>query len=308
MRILSFTLGLWVSSLLTAAAQLSVEVVADQDQYLRDESIPIKVRITNRSGQPLTLGTDTEWLVFSVDCVDRPTVARTGEPDILGEFTVESSQVGTRTVDLSSCFDFSQPGRYSITATVRIKKWNDQMSSRPKMVEVVRGTRIWEQEFGVPVEGSAPETRKFVLQQAHYLKRLELYARISDAADQRVFRVFPLGVLVSFSKPEAQVDRSSHLHVLFQTGARAFAYYVIDPDGQVTVRQTHDYAGSRPVLRVGDKGTIYVAGGARRQTVGDVPAAAAPGISLTNRPVSVPEVPATNAPPKKSKDAKSKSK
>jgi len=308
MRIRLLTLGLWLVSLLTASAQLSVEIVVDQEQFLRDESLPVKVRITNRSGQPLTFGLDSDWLVLNVDSLDRATVVQLEEPKVTGEFTVESAQTATRTVDLMSAFDFSQPGRYAITATVRVKQWKDEVSSRPKKIEIIRGNRIWEQEFGVPAAGGAPEPRKFTLQQAHYLKRLELYARITDLTEERVFRVFPLGVLVSFSRPEAQVDRASRLHVLFQTGARAFAYYIINPDGDVVVRQTHDYAGSRPVLKVSDDGKIFVWGGARRQTVADIPPSPAPGISLTNNSLILPEAPPANAPPKKSKDAKPKSK
>jgi hypothetical protein len=62
------------------------------------------------------------------------------------------------------------------------------------------------------------------------------------------------------------------------------------------------------VLKAGDDGKIFVWGGARRQTSADIPPSAAPGISLTNYPVAAPDSAPTNAPPKKSKDAKPKSK
>jgi hypothetical protein len=109
------------------------------------------------------------------------------------------------------------------------------------------------------------------LQQASYLKQLKLYLRLTDDTENKVFRVFPLGTLVSFSRPEAQIDKESKLHVLFQTGARSFIYSVVSPDGILLVRQTHDYTQTRPILKNGDDGRIHVSGGMRRPTSRDLP-------------------------------------
>lgn len=287
MRILPLTVFLFATAILSATAQLNVEIVVDQDQFLRDESVPVKVRVTNRSGQPLRLGVDNEWLGFSVESQDNSAVTKTAEPQVKGEFLLDSAHVATRLVDLAPCYDFSQPGRYIVTATVRIKDWSIEAASRPRHIEIVRGTKLWEQEFGVPAASGAPETRRYVLQQANYHKQLKLYLRVADLSDNKVFRVFPLGPLVSFSQPEAQLDRSSELNVLFQTGARSFLFYVIRPDGVVAIRQTYDYTSSRPTLRSNDEGRIYVAGGARRLTQNDVPPSIPTNAAMTT--VSAPD-------------------
>ena len=243
MRILPLTVLLIVTTAVPAVAQLAVEVVVDQEQFLRDESVPVKVRVTNRSGQTLRLGMDNDWLGFTVDGVDSGSVTRLAEVPVKGEFILESAHVATRTVDLAPCFDLSQPGRYNVTATVRVKEWGTETSGKPQRIEVVRGTKVWEQEFGVPAVSGAPETRRYILQQANYQNRLMLYLRLADLEDNKVFRVAPLGPLVSFRRPEAQVDRNSELNVLFQTGARSFLFFVIRPDGGVAIRQAYDYAG-----------------------------------------------------------------
>ncbi len=275
---------LFAAAILPATGQLAVEVVVDRDQFLRDESLPVKVRVTNRSGQPLRLGADNEWLSFSVEGPETGTVFKTAEVPVKGEFTLESAQVATRQVDLSPCYDLSQPGRYTITATVRIKEWGNETASRPRRIEIVRGTKLWEQEFGVPTESGLPETRRYILQQANYQKQLKLYLRLTDLSDNKVFRVFPLGSLVSFSQPEAQLDRGSELSTLFQTGARSFLFYVIRPDGEVVIRQTYDYTTTRPTLRANDEGRIYVAGGIRRLTSNDIPTSTPANTSLTPAP------------------------
>ena len=291
MRTLPLTVLLLAAAILPATAQLVVEVVVDRDQFLRNESLPVKVRVTNRSGQPLRLGADNEWLSFAVEGHDTGTVTKTAEVPVKGEFTLESSQVATRLVDLSPCYDLSQPGRYTITATVRIKEWNDETTSRPRRIEIVRGTKLWEQEFGVPTESGFPETRRFMLQQANYQKQLKLYLRVADLSDNKVFRVFPLGSLVSFSQPEALLDRSSELNTLFQTGARSFLFYVIRPDGEIAIRQTYDYTATRPTLRSNDEGRIYISGGVRRLTPNDIPTSIPVSAAVT----PVPN-PGTNAP------------
>lgn len=288
MRILPLTVLIFASAILAATAQLSVEIVADQDQFLRDESVSLKVRVTNRSGQTLRLGTDNEWLSFSMEAQEGGAVTKLGEVPVRGEFTLESAHVVTRQVDLAPSFDLSEPGRYLVTATVRIKEWNNEVSSKSRRVEIVRGTKIWEQEFGVPGATGQPEMRRYILQQANYQKQLKLFLRLADLSDQKVFRIYPLGSMVSFSQPEAQLNGQNQLYVLFQTGARSFSFYLIQPDGDVLLRQTYDYTATRPTLRSNDEGRIYIAGGVRRITLNDIP----PPQPMTNAPVA--SVAATN--------------
>jgi hypothetical protein len=156
-------------------------------------------------------------------------LSRLSEVPVKGEFALESAEMATRLVDLMPHFEFGQPGRYQVTATVRIAAWNAETTSKAKNFEIVRGTKLWEQEFGLPAESGAPEVRKYALQQANYRKQLQLYVRLTDSNENRVFGMLPLGPLVSFSRPEAQIDKTSHFHVLFQTGARSFVYTMLDP-------------------------------------------------------------------------------
>lgn len=289
MRILPLTVALLLGATLLSTAQVTVEVVVEQAQFLRDEPLAVKVRVTNRSGRTLQLGQDNEWIAFAIESLDGAVVSKLAEPQVSGSFALESAQVATRLVDLMPCFDLSQPGRYTVAATVKIKEWDDEVAGKPKPFEIIRGTRLWEQAFGLPASGGGPpEVRKYVLQQASYRKELRLYLRLTDADEQRVFRVFPLAPMVSFSQPEAQVDKASYLHVLCQTGARSFLFYVINPDGEVILRQTHDYAATRPVLRSTDEGRIIVAGGARRVTAADVPAPLTEGGTVSTNLSKVP--------------------
>jgi len=272
----------WVS------AQVGVELVLDQDQFLPGESLTVGVRITNFSGQTLHFGKDNDWLRFTIEGRDGYIVPTTDDVPVQGEFDVESSTVATRRVDVAPHFTLTKPGRYLVTATVKLKQWDKESISKPKGFDIIAGTTLWEQDFGLPNptgDNKAPEIRKYALQQAIHLKQMKLYARVTDQAGSRVFRVFPIGLLISFSKPECQIDKASNLHVLYQTGAKSFNYSVINADGKLLVRQTYDYSDTRPVLRVDAERRIYIGGGARRLANDDLPSTA----DASNNDVNTPK-------------------
>lgn len=276
MKIKGVILGLVLMAWLPARAQVTVEVTMEQEQFLAGEGLPTAVRITNRSGQTLRFGNEPDWLVFSIESSDGFVVVKTSEVPVLGEFAVESSQMATRRVDLAPHFVLSRTGRYKVTATVRVKEWDTLLNSAPRPFDIIHGGRLWAQEFGVPlapgITNEAPEVRKYILQQANYLRtQLRLYLRLTDASESRLIKVFPIGPMVSFSRPEPQLDRFSNLHLLFQDGARSFNYTVVNPDGEVVLRQTYEYLNTRPRLQTDDSGKFLVAGGVRRPAPTDLP-------------------------------------
>ena len=286
MKKIGFWLGLVMAGLMSASAQVSVEVVQDQDQFLSGEAILTAVRITNHSGQALELGTDDDWLNFSLETRGTGVVARRGDVPVLGAFTLESSKVATKWVNLTPYFAVGRPGRYSITATVRVKGWNRAFTSQPKKFDIVDGAKLWEQEVGVPGSGgatNAPEVRKYILQEANYLRtQLRLYLSITDASGARVYTVFSIGPMVSFGRPEPQVDKFSNLHLLFQERAHSFDYFVFNPQGGELVHEIYDYVDTRPRLQPDYDGKIIVKGGVLRQKPSE--ATAPPPPTETNAP------------------------
>jgi hypothetical protein len=87
---------------------------------------------------------------------------------------------------------------------------------------------------------------------------------VSDQSESQVFKVTTLGQMVSFSDPDAKVDRTSQLHVLWQAGAQVFNYALINANGEVVRQEVYNNAGSRPRLVVNEQGEVAVAGGTRR--------------------------------------------
>lgn len=247
--------------------QVKVSVILDQEQFLPGEAVPIKVRIINYSGQTLVFGDDNDWLRLSVQAADSFIVSHKGDVPVTGSFVLPASKMATKPLDIGPYFELTRPGRYSVTATVVIKEWSQNLTSAPASFDVISGTKLWERAFGVPSSGQtdgSPEVRKYLLQQANYVRsQIRLYARVTDAQEERTFRVVSIGPMVSFSRPKAMVDGDSNLHVLYQSGPRVATYCELNPDGDVLAYEKREYAGSRPRLSSEEDGTITVVGGVR---------------------------------------------
>jgi len=251
-------------------AQVTVDVVVERDQFLAGEPVTIGVRVTNFSGQTLRLGVQPDWLRLTVEGEQGYVVEKYSEPPVVEAFEVPTSSRGTRWIDIEPYYNVGKAGSYLVTATVRIPELGSELNSKPKRVMITSGAKIWEQEFGLPAKkdgsGGDLEVRRYALVQSLNQKQTRLYIRVSNRGDTRVYRVFPVGPILAFSHPEAQVDRSAFLHVLFQTGARTFTYVQVDPDGKLVAQQTHQYTNTRPRLRAGEDGSIYVSGGFRTKS------------------------------------------
>ena len=250
----------------------------DQEDFLPSEAVPLAIKITNRSGQQLHLGAEADWLTFNVESSEGFVVIKNAEVPVVEAFDLETSQLAIKRVDLQPYFSMTKPGRYRVIATLHIKDWGAQIASVPKHFDVIAGAKLWAQDFGIR-DGTnrVPDVRKYTLEQANYLKeQLRLYVQVSDAAEALVYKVSALGPMVSFSHPEAQVDRQSRLIVLWQTGAQAFSYAIVNPDGSVAATEYYDNFFSRPRLAVNDDGDVVVLGGTRRPKPTDLPVVKSP--------------------------------
>ncbi|MFO1475143.1 MAG: hypothetical protein U1F98_00655 [Verrucomicrobiota bacterium] len=296
MKIPAFVLAFWLALTAAATAQVSVEVVLDQEHFLPGETMNVAVRIINRSGQTLQLGADPDWLTFAVESKDGYVILKNGDVPVVQPFTLESSKRATKHVDLAPYFNLTKEGAYTVSATVNIKEWNRQFTSQARMFEIIRAASLRDIEVGVPrpagSTNSEPQLRKYSLLQANYLRKtLVLYVQITDGAG-KLKRVFPIGPMISFGQPEPQIDKDSNLHILYQSGPRLFRYFIITPDGEVIGRQTYEFT-NRPRLKVGENSQISVEGGRRRITDEDIPSPDAADAAGTNSPA----LPATNAAP-----------
>lgn len=266
-------LGFWFAGLVSLQAQVTVEVSFDQQQFLPGETLNAEVRIENFSGQTLHLGEDEGWLKFAIESQEHSVVTKTGDAPVREKIDLDSSKAAIKVVNLAPYFNLKSAGQYSVSASVWIKDWNKVVISGPASFEIIKAKPMWTKEFGVPNadtnSSSPPEVRKFALLQANYLQKLTLYLQVTDAAG-KILKVRPLGRMLNIV-PDAQIDRLSNLHVLYQTGAHWCSYLVFNTDGELTTRQTYSFT-ALPHLRFDAEGKVFVLGGLRQPMPDDVPA------------------------------------
>lgn len=299
-----------LASFLGVQAQVKVNLEMDQDQFLPSEALLLGIRIQNQSGQPLTFAEDLDWVKLMVETYTGKAITQSTDLPAMEPFTVESSQVATKVIDLAPYFDLTLPGRFRVAVMVKIKPWDKEVASTVKTFEIVKGFKLWDQDFGMPIDKNSParepEVRKYTLLKATYLKQFRLYAQISDAISGRAHKVFAINPMVSFSKPEVQIDRECNLHVLCQSGARCYTYSKVTPDGTILLRQIHGIAATRPVLRPDGEGGIRLLGGARQPSPDDLPAPSETIVEPSAEQSTAP--PITSAPPKPDPKDKAKKK
>lgn len=285
---------------------LDLKLVMDESVFLPGEDIMVGVRISNLSGRALTFGVNSEWLTFYIETRRGEMVDRLGNVPVVGEYTLESSQAGTKWWNIQPYFDFDRTGTYKLYVEVKLPEWTESRVSEPVEFAVQSSRKIWETTFGVPPssaqEDNQPEIRRYALQSATRRSERRLYARVSDESESRIYRVVMLDRLLSFASPEQQLDSASRLHVLFQTGRASYTYTVLNHDGILVVRQRYDIlAGVRPRLGKSAAGDIQVVGGRRQPTGYDIPPYVPPPPVIEEEPA---EIPLEDLPPGPSKPSR----
>jgi hypothetical protein len=252
----------------------------DEKQLLPDEKMHLKLTIENRSGQELKLGTTNDWLTFTVLGERNRPVAPIGADRIYieGEASVPAGESASREFNLTPYFDFRQPGRYTVKATIKIPQWQQEVAAQETTFTIVNGIRLVnlpDLEVGVPLlqprSNEPPVIHRYRLERSDAVSGMKLYLRLTDATGSQTLRLVPLGLYFSYSAPELKLDRFNDLHVLHQTDAKMFTYCVVDTLGQILERQTYQYTSQRPALRAETDGTVAVTGGARVMSPTDLP-------------------------------------
>lgn len=266
-------LAAWVACLgvIRALAQVEVQVAVPQELFLVGEPVEVALRIANFTGAKAVFGKEPGWLRFNVEAWDGGVVNRITDGPDPGEFSLESSTRGTVRIDVQPAFDLTRPGRYRISATVRVPG-GGEFTSPETTLEVVRGTKLWDKDFGVVEQGTdMVQARKYLLSQVTHLREARLYVRVTDASEAGHLRTVPLGSTVSFNRAACSVDRQSRLHVLHQFDASSYRYHQVGPDGTLLARRTYVFEEKRPQLRMSESGEVAVVGGERKRLADDIP-------------------------------------
>ncbi len=272
----------------TALAQIQVDLKFKRLQYIAYEPVIATVRITNLAGRDIDLrdGNGQSWFGFEVSARDERVVA----PIRLaseGPLQIEAGQTVTRKVNLAPRFSINELGPYHVRAHVFFADLNKFFYSQTRVFQVGDARPIWQRTVGVPEDQpGAGGTRTYSLLSNRFPDHTKLYVRVEDKSTGAVYSTFPLGPVIAFDEPQAELDRANQLHILHCSAPRAWSYSRIGLDGKLLARSTFMETKSRPRLQRAADGAIAVKGGLRDQPASAAADKTAP--KLSTRPAAPP--------------------
>jgi len=250
-----FSVGVLASNTL---AQLTVQVRVPHNTLLVYESIPVTVGLQNFSGRTIQLEDtgETRWLKFLVTDEFNGIVPATGVMGASESITIPAGQAVSQTIDLLPLFALRNRGTYRVQASVTGP--TGSAVSTPIKIELIYGREIWTQMIGLPA--SKDEYRTYALVTRRDGNDELLFVSVREEPSRTMYSLVPLGTILLTGSLQVQLDRQSHLHVLFQNGPRSFGYMQIDPQAKVTERAAYSDFISHPELTDKD-GVITIIGG-----------------------------------------------
>ncbi|MDQ3315520.1 MAG: hypothetical protein M3505_13030 [Verrucomicrobiota bacterium] len=268
-----------------ASAQIQVELKFPRVQYIAYEPLLATVKITNLAGRDIELREENgqPWFGFEVTANEDRFLApntREGEPPL----RIESGKTVTRKINLTPNFPVQELGAYHVRANVYFADLNKFFYSQAKVVQVGEARPIWQRTVGVP-EGTpgAGSVRTYSLLSNRFPDHTKLYVRVEDKTTGAVYNTFPLGRVIAFDDPQAELDQSNRLHVLHCAAPRTWSYAEVGLNGELLARQTFMETKSRPRLRRATDGGVAVKGG-----ILDAPVQSKRASKLSARPPAVP--------------------
>lgn len=264
---------------LPAKATVELQINLPRTLLMPGEPIEVEVALRNSSGRTLVFSPNDDWLdmdVFSITSrVGDGTKVVQFKPVLVEEaFKLESAKAVRTKVEISTAFHLMRPGRYKLTASARYTGANVRAIAEPVIFHITSGAKLWEQEFGVRLDGEGQtETRKYLLQRLTSEKDLRLYATVTDSTEATIIRQVPLGRAAGNDSPQGKLDRLNYLHVLHHTGPRLFTHTVVSPNGELLRRETYESPGGpRPGLKVEEDGRVTISSAERVPRPDDLPA------------------------------------
>jgi hypothetical protein len=223
--------------------------------------VNIKVTIINRSAKAVTLkgpSPAASWLNFRITNNKGDLVTSRPNSPLAGPLAVAASKSVSLKVNLNRAYPVDRFGNYQITANVYDPSATRYSSSAPQMITIDEAKAIWQQSAGLS-NGSKFE---YALLSYRAFDKTQLYFRLKDANTGFVKKTYQLGEMVRYRPPQAAIDQSKQLHVLYQGAPRQYVHDRIGSDGKFIKRTLYDESkGSRPELLQGRDGSVRVSGG-----------------------------------------------
>lgn len=261
-----FLLTIGFGAFQSVSAQISVTIEPERHVYVAHEAVTVIITVVNRTGKDITLrgpAPGIGWLNFTVsDAKGVNITPRRGAP-IAGPEVLSSSAPLRFSVNLNEVYPVNRFGVYRASASVYNPDSNAAdpamrySSSATTAIRIDEADPVW-QELATTPDG----LQRYSLLKYRDMDKTLLYFRLMDEKTGMIRRTYKLGSMVQFLRPQAVLDSSGNLQVLYQAAPRQFLHVSIGSDGEFLKQQVYDEEkGDRPKLMQNSSGQVTVSGG-----------------------------------------------
>jgi hypothetical protein len=254
-------LGL-LASIASGWGQVQVHLQFGRDQYVAHEAVEVTLTITNRAGRDLSLhgGGSGNWLDFVITSQRGTPLSPLNPAASFQAATVPAGRSVSQKINLSRLFNLTGYGRYSCYAVIRLPgDGQNVFTSNRESFNVTKARTIYSQRIGV---GGASNAREYRLMTFAVGRKTHLYIQVEDVRTARMLQTYSVGEALTFRQPQATVDGSNNLHILYLVSPTVFVHGIINPDGRfVSSDQFKRGATGSPELLTFANGEVRVGGG-----------------------------------------------
>jgi hypothetical protein len=249
---------LWlVASATPLCAQVATSLKLSKKMHLAGEPVIAVVTVTNHAGRTLVFQSDgrVPWLTFRVQ-KSNGNNAQAKSNSLFGPMKIEAGQTLAREVDLSEHFHLTDPGNFSVFASIREPQEGTVYTNTNRVFFTLGTGRIqWSQRVG-----SSAGTREYRLIHFSDESKSQIYTQIRDSSGSYPLHTLRLGEGLMLRRPISTVDRKQNMHTLFLGTPSMWVHCVITPEGRLIARQIHQRGpvGDPQLITAGD-GTVRVA-------------------------------------------------
>jgi hypothetical protein len=243
-----------------ASAQMSVNLQMSQSQFLAGEAVLVVVTITNHTGGDLFLANSgrSPWLNMVVRRANGEPAAAVGRTDF-GAVKIATGQSMSKTIDISGLYNLREPGSYSVAAVVQDASTGNGYTSNRLLFSCTNVRADWSQKVGVP--GQSGKVHEYRVMNFTSGTRSMIYVQVVDDKRGVSLQTLNLGQALLFRKPQAAVDKSQNLHLLYLATPEFYIHARVDVNGRFLGRELHKRGASGdPSLMTFADGSVKVAG------------------------------------------------
>jgi hypothetical protein len=272
-----------------AHGQIQVELKFKRLQYIAYEPVVATLGITNLAGRDVDLH-DAEgqpWFGLEITGGEGQPIAPVPTDNKQAPLKIEAGKKVTQRINLTPLYPVHDLGVYHVRAHIYFADLGKFFYSQTKVFEVTEARPIWQRTVGMPDGAVGPgSARTYSLLTNRFPDHTSLYVRVEDKDSGIVYATYSLGRVIAFDEPQAELDRSNQLHILYCAAPRSWAYSRVGLNGELISRSSFMETKTRPRLFHTTEGTVAVRGGML-----ETPAAQSARESLPKLSERPPEMP-----------------